>query len=369
MRRIIALLLALALPALGGCARSIYANYRDIESLEVVQALGIDSGPGGVTVSVATGADASGREPLRLSAEGASLDEAMRALSESAGAASLFFSGTGAVVLGEGAAAETARWLDAMARSRELRLDTELYVLRGARAAELVAGKSAPEDVFAALDALAERMRRSGAGRVPTCADAARALTGSGAALAAAIELEGGEPVPAGYAALVPGGPAIFLTGAAARGTGIFLGGPGAELTALPGGVVCELAGVETELNPVWARDGSLARLEVSAAARAMVTEAPVGLDLGSAETAAALEGELAEAVRGWLEAALAACAGSGADFLGLGRVVETRDPARFAALGSWDEALSGLRFDVSCAAEIVNIREYALSPFGEAAA
>ena len=57
---------------------------------------------------------------------------------------SLLFSGTGAIVLGEAAAAETARWLDAVARSHQLRLDTELYVLRGDEAAELIAGQTRP---------------------------------------------------------------------------------------------------------------------------------------------------------------------------------------------------------------------------------
>ena len=182
MRKPAAALAALIFLSLAGCAGGVGHNYRDTESLEVVQALGIDLDGGSVTLSAATGADASGREPLRIKASGESMEAAMRALADEAGAGSLFFSGTGAVVLGEAAAAETARWLDGVARSRELRLDTELYVLRGAEAAELVAGSNGPEDVFAALDALAGRMERSGTGRTPTCADVSRSLAESGAA-------------------------------------------------------------------------------------------------------------------------------------------------------------------------------------------
>ena len=60
MRRAAVALAASALLALSGCTLSIYNSYRDIESLEVVQALGLDAaGDGGVLLSVATGADAS----------------------------------------------------------------------------------------------------------------------------------------------------------------------------------------------------------------------------------------------------------------------------------------------------------------------
>ena len=155
MRRAAVALAASALLALSGCTLSIYNSYRDIESLEVVQALGLDAaGDGGVLLSVATGADASGREPVRLTQEAESLDGAMRGMEQLTGRGRLFFSGTGAIVLGAPAAAESARWLDAIARSKELRLDTELYVLRSGEAAGLLTSDDAPEDVFASLNAL-----------------------------------------------------------------------------------------------------------------------------------------------------------------------------------------------------------------------
>ena len=109
MRKTAMLALALLLAALSGCAQSVYNAYRDVGSLLVVQALGIDAAPGGgVTLSCATGADASDSEPVRLRCSAASLDEAMRELESLAGAGSLFFAGTGAIVLGEAAAGDGA---------------------------------------------------------------------------------------------------------------------------------------------------------------------------------------------------------------------------------------------------------------------
>ena len=186
MRQAAIALLAAALLGLSGCAQSIYNSYRDIESLEVVQALGLDSAAdGGVVLSVATGSDASGKEPVRLRQESVSLDGAMRDMEQLAGRGTLFFSGTGAIVLGTAAADEAPRWLDAVARSKELRLDTELFVLKSGEASELLTGEEAPEEVFASLSALADRVRSDGPSPVPTCADVSRALIASGAALAA----------------------------------------------------------------------------------------------------------------------------------------------------------------------------------------
>ena len=364
-------LCAAVLLALSGCTQSIYNNYRDIENLEVVQAAGLDAGEeGGVTLSVATGSDASEREPLRLSAGAESLDGAMRELEQLAGRGSLFFSGTGAIVLGEGAAEDAPRWLDAVARSKELRLDTELFVLRGDKASELLTGENAPEDVFAALNALSSRSREYGPAPVPTCVDVTRSLIASGAALAAAIELEEGAdgavtPVPAGFAVLTESGLAGFLTGDAALGAGLFLGGPGISVTELEGGVTAELAGADVSFEPVWGEDGAVTGLEFSVEVRAGVIEAPAGGSFSDEESWASLESELAARVRGWVEAALSASTAEGADFLGLGRSVEVRYPVKYSAMPlSWEDGFAGLDISVSCRAEILNMREYADSPF-----
>ena len=269
MRRAAIALAASALLALSGCTLSIYNSYRDIESLEVVQALGLDTaGDGGVLLSVATGADASGREPVRLTQEAESLDGAMRGMEQLTGRGRLFFSGTGAIVLGAPAAAESARWLDAIARSKELRLDTELYVLRSGEAAGLLTSDDAPEDVFASLNALGERVRSDGPAPVPTCSDVSRSLISSGAALAAAIDVaEGADgrltPVPAGFAILTAGGLAGWLDEDAAIGAGFFMGGPGISVVELESGVTAELAGAELDVSPVW-NGGALSGLDVS---------------------------------------------------------------------------------------------------------
>ena len=376
MRQAAIALLAAALLGLSGCAQSIYNSYRDIESLEVVQALGLDSAAdGGVVLSVATGSDASGKEPVRLRQESVSLDGAMRDMEQLAGRGTLFFSGTGAIVLGTAAADEAPRWLDAVARSKELRLDTELFVLKSGEASELLTGEEAPEDVFASLSALADRVRSDGPSPVPTCADVSRALIASGAALAAAVDTVSGTddklvPVPAGFAVLTPDGVAGWLEGDEALGAGLFIGGLGVNIVELSGGITVELAGTEVGIEPVWDGYGALTGIDVTVEVKGSVIEAPPGSDLDSEDSWEALGSELAELARGWVESVLGRSLELNADFLGLGRNIESAHPLKFASMPTeWEEAFPELEIRVSGSGRILNMREYADSPFEEVSA
>lgn len=376
MRQAAIALLAAALLGLSGCAQSIYNSYRDIESLEVVQALGLDSAAdGGVVLSVATGSDASGKEPVRLRQESVSLDGAMRDMEQLAGRGTLFFSGTGAIVLGTAAADEAPRWLDAVARSKELRLDTELFVLKSGEASELLTGEEAPEDVFASLSALADRVRSDGPSPVPTCAYVSRALIASGAALAAAVDTVSGTddklvPVPAGFAVLTPDGVAGWMEGDEALGAGLFIGGLGVNIVELSGGITVELAGTEVGIEPVWDGYGALTGIDVTVEVKGSVIEAPPGSDLDSEDSWEALGSELAELARGWVESVLGRSLELNADFLGLGRNIESAHPLKFASMPTeWEEAFPELEIRVSGSGRILNMREYADSPFEEVSA
>lgn len=365
--------LALALLSLSGCTLTVYNNYRDIESLEVVQVVGIDSAEdGSVVLSVATGSDASGREPLRLTQEADSLDGAMRAMEQLAGSGSLFFSGTGAIVLGEEAAHDVDHWLDAVARSKELRLDVELYVLRHGEAKDLLTGDDAPEDVFADLAALASRVREDGPAPVPTCTDISRTLLSSGAALATAIGVEPGPddkltPVPEGFAVLTESGFAGWLSDDEALGAGLFCGGPGISVVELNGSITAELAGGGVEIAARWADGGELEGIDIDVSVKGSVIEAPAGSDLSSRDSWDKLQRELAEEVYGWVDAALEKSRVLRADFLGLGRSIETKCPVKFASMSTpWQEAFPDIVPDISVSAQILNMREYSASPFEE---
>ncbi len=363
---------ALSMLCLSGCTLTVYNSYRDIENMEVVQVVGLDaSGEEGVTLSVATGADASGREPVRLTQEASSLDGAMRAMEQLSGPGYLFYSGTGAIVMGEGAAEEAERWLDAVARSKELRLDVELYVFRHGRAEALIAGEDALEDVYAGLAGLAKLVREDGPSPVPTCADVSRKLLSSGAALATAIETKEGvdgklTPVPSGYAILTSGGLAGWLSGGEAIGAGLFMGGPGISVVELAGGITAELAGADVGVDALWGDDGEVESISVRVDVKGSVIEAPAGSNLGSEESWEQLERELAEAVRGWVSGMLEKSRTLKADFLDFGHLIESMHPLKFADMPRpWGEVYPDIDISVEVEAEILNMREYSVSPFG----
>lgn len=369
--KLVPAVMAMGMLFLSGCTLSVYNSYRDIENLDVVQVIGLDAvDGGGVRFSVATGPDSSGREPVRLTQDSPSLDGAMRSMEQLSGPGSLFYSGTGAIVMGEKAADDAERWLDAVARSKELRLDTELYVLKHGQAEELIAGDDAPEDVFADLSSLAKLVREDGPSPVPTCADVSRALLSSGSSLATAIELtEGADgkltPVTSGYAILTGSGLAGWLSEEEALGAGLFMGGPGISVVELEDGITAELAGADVALDARWGKDGGIEGIDVSAEVKGSVIEAPAGSSLGSEEAWAELEQELAGCVYGWVSGVLEKSQTLNADFLNLEHRIESAHPLKYANMPvQWSEAFRDIDISVSVQAKIVNMREYSVSPY-----
>lgn len=163
----------------------------------------------------------------------------------------LFFSGTGCILLGEEAAAETARWLELVARSDSLRLDTSLFIVRSGEAAELVTEAGGEEgDITQIMQALISFAEKSGPARIYTCAEAARSLVENGAALVGAVRegedasKEGGLTAELdGYAILGGGGRLMsYVDGEDALGIGLYCGEPGRAALTLDCGATAELA-------------------------------------------------------------------------------------------------------------------------------
>lgn len=375
MRRAIAVMLSLLtfLPV-SGCTLSVYNNYRELERLQVIETVGFDAAEGGgVTLSISAGRDASGREPVRASASAQSVTEAMQELQDRSRSDELFFSGTGCILLGEAAAAETARWLELIARSDTLRLDTPLFIVRGGEASELVTEAGGEEsDITQIMQALMHYAEKSGPARIFTCADAARSLIENGAALTGAV-LEGEDASKEGSLTAELDGYAIlggegrlmgYIDGEDALGVGLYCGEPGRAALTLDGGVTAELAGGSVELVPTWDEDGSITALEARVSMDAIVMEAVPGLDLGSDEAREEIESELAGRAGGWIYNILSKSVSLGLDFLGLGQRLERDDPERWHAMTSpWGAMLPELEITVSAGAELLNIREFAGAP------
>lgn len=375
MRRFFAsLLIAASFLSLSGCTLSVYNNYHELERLQVIETVGFDSTEdGGVTLSVSAGRDASGRKPLRASVDAPSVTEAMQKLQDLSRSDELFFSGTGCILLGEAAAAETARWLELIARSDSLRLDTPLFVVRGGDASELVTQAGGEDgDITQIMQALISFAEKSGPARIYTCAEAARSLVENGAALAGAVRgaedasEEGGLTAELdGYAILGGGGRLMgCIEGEEALGVGLYCGEPGRAALTLECGATAELAGGDVELTPVWGTDGTITGLDVHVSLDAIVMETLPGLDLASDEAREGVEDELARHAGGWIYNILNKSVSLGLDFLGLGQRLERENASRWRELPEpWPELLPELELSVTSTAKLLNIREFAGAP------
>lgn len=375
MRRALAVMLSvLTFLPISGCTLSVYNNYRGLERLQVIETVGLDSAEdGGVTLSISAGRDASGREPVRASASAQSVTEAMQELQDRSRSDELFFSGTGCILLGEAAAAETARWLELIARSDSLRLDTPLFVVRSGEASELVTEAGGEEsDITQIMNALMHYAEKSGPARIYTCLDAARSLIENGAALTGAVR-EGEDASKDGSLTAELDGYAIlggegrlmgYIEGEDALGVGLFIGEPGRAALTLSGGITAELAGGSVELDPVWDEAGSISALELRVSVDAIVLETAPGADLSSEEARSAVEDELAQRAGAWIYNILSKSVSLGLDFLGLGQRLERENPERWHAMTEpWSGMLPELELTVRAGAKLLNVREFAGAP------
>ena len=375
MRRSIAVVLMLcAFLPLSGCTLSVYNNYRELERLQVIETVGFDAAQdGGVVLSISAGRDASGREPVRASAEAQSVTEAMQQLQGLSRSDELFFSGTGCILLGEEAAAETARWLELVARSDSLRLDTPLFIVRSGEAAELVTEAGGEEgDITQIMQALISFAEKSGPARIYTCAEAARSLVENGAALVGAVRegedasKEGGLTAELdGYAILGGGGRLMsYVDGEDALGIGLYCGEPGRAALTLDCGATAELAGGKVGLRPILDPDSRLAGLVAEVSVEALVMETTTQLDLSSDSAREELESELAQRAGTWVYNILNKNISLGLDFLGIGQRLEREQTELWRSLPEpWKELLPELELEVRTSAEILNIREFAGPP------
>ena len=263
--------------SLGGCAL-LPSALRGMEALAVVQALGADREGDGVRLSMVTAADSSrGEGPVRMSGSGATIAAAAEDAAAHAAEEKVFCAHTGYVLLGEESAREDVtallRWV---CRSREIRMDVPLLIVRGA-SAEKALLESGGERVGAAelLDALASSAPARLGGELPSVARIAGRLESGGCAFAAAVactpssELEDGErPLTLAPAGLDPDEAvgADLLLGA--RGEHSFVvtdhAGQRVTLQTAPG---------RTELRVIRGADGSPEAIEATICLSAAVAE------------------------------------------------------------------------------------------------
>lgn len=366
------LLLLLILPVLlssSGCTAtgSIWANYREIEQLQLIQTIGIDAEDGGVRLSISTGKPMEDEKPVRMAQTAPSLQIAMRRLQDSAASAALFYGHTRYVIVGQDAAeAGIAPYLDFVERDADMRLSAPMFIVYDATAEQAVMNTGDDKvDITESLNAMEVDVSRQGNGHAFTCAEIAQALASSGSALACAAvcapseEEDAGDTVlPYGYAILKDGRLIDFLNGDPVMGVNLLLnlgGNSDILLKNVEGSAVTvALDRSKAGFSPVWNDDGSLQRVEVTITAHAAITELAQPQRISDAAYLEQLDQALADTIRSWVEEILSRSQKLDADFLGIGQQIATQSPNKWAKIQSdWQTLLPETEFLISVTGSI----------------
>ena len=406
MKRFLSLLITMcALPALSGCS-SIYSNYREIQQLMVVQTMGIDREKGGVQVSMAAAAEASGGGPRRMSAQGSTITAAIDRAYKLSYEEEIFFSHVNHLLVGEAAAEEGLdAFLDYVSQSPTMRIDIPLYIVRGSTANQAVmeVGDSS-KGISEVMQTVHESFASPSNSRVFTVADTINSLLRYGSALVCAVECVpssesvspgksasaqgGGEQnaqqgeeqnpqqeegqnaqdktqgetplmaVPAGYAVIRDGKLCKFIEPEEAAAVGLLTGSlPITDITVTDMNgkdASLELNQGSAEITPVWGGKGQLKGLNIQAQVSASVLETDNWQQGSSNEYINHLTAQLESAVSQRLSSLLRTSMKLKADFLGLAGQVERKSPENYRLMSQrFSELLPGLELQITVSGQL----------------
>lgn len=414
MKRFLSLLITIcSLPALSGCG-SIYSNYREIQQLMVVQTMGIDREKGGVQVSMAAAAEASGGGPRRMSAQGSTVTAAIDRAYKLSYEEEIFFSHVNHLLVGEAAAEEGLdAFLDYVSQSPTMRIDIPLYIVRGGTANQAVmeVGDSS-KGISEVMQTVHESFASPSNSRVFTVADTINSLLRYGSALVCAVECVpssesvspgksesaqgGGEQntqegegqntqqgeeqnpqpeegqnaqdktpgenplmaVPAGYAVIRDGKLCKFIEPEEAVAVGLLTGSlPITDITVTDKNgknASLELNQGSAQIVPVWGGKGQLKGLNIQAQVSASVLETDNWQHGSSSEYINHLTAQLESAVSQRLSSLLRTSMKLKADFLGLAGQVERKSPENYRLMSQrFSELLPGLELQITVSGQL----------------
>ena len=407
MKRFLSLLIIICfIPAFCGCG-SIYANYREIQQLMVVQTMGIDREKGGIQVSLAAAAEAAGSEPRRMTAQGATITDAIDRAYKLSYEEEIFFSHVNHLLVGEAAAEEGLdAFLDYVCQSPAMRIDIPLYIVRGSTANQAVmeVGDSS-KGISEVMQTVHESFASPGNSRVFTVADTINSLLLYGSALVCAVECvpssesvspgkneaaqgngsqkeqqnnnqsdgqntglednqgqeQGERPlmaVPAGYAVIREGKLCKFIEPEDAAAVGLLTGRvPVTSITVKDRNgknAALELNQGSADIIPVWDGEGQLKGLNIQAQVSASVLESDSWGDSNSNEYINHLTAQLESAISQQLNSLLRSSMKLKADFLGLAGQVERKSPENYRLMSQrFPELLPGLELQITVSGQL----------------
>ena len=192
MKKAMALMLAALLP-LGGCSQtgSIYANFRAVEDLQLVQTFGFDWHDGEITITVSSGEETEKLPSSLLSASAPDIPQAIELLQDWSAREDLYFAHIRYVLVGEEAARHGLETLlDWFERGIQTRLDLPIFVVEGGTAKELISASADKlYEITAVLLSLERDVERRGKSWPFTLRELASRMSRSGAGLCTSVRM------------------------------------------------------------------------------------------------------------------------------------------------------------------------------------
>ena len=373
MKRCLLMLAAAAVFLLSGCSMA-SSGGTEVEGLMLIRTVGIDTQSGAnaekpARITVCTGVGLNQTPPKILSREDVSIAAAVENLKYNATGLEPFFSHTQQVLLGEAAAKNGfSAAMDWMLRSMEIRLDTELYAVRGNTAEAVLNGsEGTTTSVSDMLSLLRDTASATGEGYVYNCGEIASSLLSNGNALILAVELEetkvgaegagSGEVKPAGYG-VICGDTLVGYTEPALSYAVCFLTNHldayTMQVTTEDGEYALMLKNASAEYSPVFSAEGKLSRVEVALKTTCTVLQMESGANLvdeAVRETVAAavqkvLEEDAASVIRSSVDMDV--------DFLDIGSACRRKAPGKYDAMpADWDEQFPVTEYSISADVQV----------------
>lgn len=369
------LLAAILLVALSGCKNAdVLPHAQEVENMALMRVMGVDAAEEGVVVTASSGTQSKGAQkgeesPLVLRRNAGTVSGACLSM-QADGTAEVFYGHVGELLLGEKLARRgIGDILDYVERDIEMRLDTELYVVKQGTASQAIfAATTEKSSAVERLEAMEEDAGLMASSMPRSVKDVMGDLARNGASFVPAIVLEpkregdGGEGKDGtlnakGYAVFRGGTLVGWAEGQAAMGVNLLLGQVEADVleVSLPGGGQAALRVVEakTGVEPVF-RAGRLAELIIRCRVEANLAQAPEGLDLTGEALRDRLTAALAEREQARVRAALELAQDLDADFLGLERRAGLAQPWNWADIQEqWAEKFAVLPITVQVEASL----------------
>lgn len=328
-----------------GCGGSIYAQYRELEQMRIIQAMGMDYDEAGIRLSLASSGGKNTQDmPAVLTASGNSISTALQRIRNYSCEEDLFCAHVGHILIGHEAAQKGIESiLSYICHSSEIRVDLPVYVLTNAEAADVMDGVgNSKKGISEVLQSVQSSLSDRGESHVFTAAEIIRNIERNGSALICALEYAAASETDTENTAAVYGYGVVknyslvqLIDRENAVGANFLMNKVGISdilVKDLNGNTVTlEIDSGSSKLKPLWSDDGQLTGLDIQARVSAAVLEiSGQGGDLDSPRYEDQLIAELESAVSKRISSVLQLSKRLSADFMNLGSQVEFSDSTKY---------------------------------------